>query len=267
MREVPEHVVDSVLDGGTAAFVTATGDVVRYDFATGSSRSSKPAGLATGGLTFTSLHGAQLAQSDGQGAVRLFDLDAGTTRELARFGDACFAMVFSDDGQWLAAASRDGNVRVIEVRSGQVRASLQLHTIVWGLAFSHDDRMLGAAGSDGVARVVELANGRVYELVGHVGTVAGIDFGPTVITSGTDGTVRSWDLESGHGVVIHREPFPVTSVQFVQGTSLVMERGYDADVIRIWDTRVLPPSADLVPWLGRVTEASVDARGDVSDPL
>jgi len=70
------------------------------------------------------------------------------------------------------------------------------------LAFHPDGRRVGVAGSGGVARIVPLDGGPVIELVGHAGNadVNTLRFSPDgklAITASDDGTVRTWDVDTG----------------------------------------------------------------------
>ncbi len=278
VRDLPGHIYDTCLssDGRVATFLLEDHTVTRLELDTGARRTLPfPEMWVTPGIapSAASGNGDRVAQIDPRGVVRMLDFATGQTRELARVGDSSFAVAFSDDGNQLAFGSRDGTLHVIDVNTGAERINVKVQGNVWMLAFSADGARVGAACGDSVIRVIDIATGKVHELAGHVGAAGGVDLnadGSEVVSSGVDGTVRLWNLATGVGLIAHREPFPVTAVQFVRGTSLVLERGHDARAYRLWDTRVLPPlSSDreaLSRWIAGATTAVVDEQGALATP-
>ena len=278
VRDMPERVYDTSLsrDGRVATLLLEDHTVTRLELDTGARRTLPfPELWVTPGIapSAASGNGDRVAQIDPRGVVRMLDFATGETRELARLGDSSFAVAFSDDGNQLAFGSRDGTLHVVDVNTGAERVSLQVQGNVWMLSFSADGARVGAACGDSIVRVIDIATGKVHELAGHVGSAGGVDLnadGSEIVSSGVDGTVRLWKLDSGIGLIVHREPFPVTAVQFIPGTSLVLERGHDARAYRLWDTRVLPPlTADretLARWIAGATTAVVDENGALATP-
>src|SRR5512135_2874498 len=63
-------------------------------------------------------------EQSGHGSRVLVELPRG--REIANFKhrDRAFALMFSEDGQWLATGSRDGTAQIIEVASGREVATI-----------------------------------------------------------------------------------------------------------------------------------------------
>jgi WD40 repeat protein len=144
---------------------------------------------------------------------------------------------------------------------------------VWDVTFSRDGTRLAAACNDGLVRVLDIPSGRVVELEGHIGTVTYVEFAMhdgQLISSGVDGTVRLWNLATRTGVVVHREPAGITLAQRVPDSSLVIHASHDARMIRIWDSRVLPPldgdPEAMQRWLAQATSAEAAAAGHLATP-
>jgi WD40 repeat protein len=147
---------------------------------------------------------------------------------------------------------------------------------VWGVQFSREVTRFATTCSDGSVRVAALAGGPVQELAGHTGSALGVDFAADgrLLTSGADGTVRLWDLASGLGTVVHREPGLINTTHFIRDTSWIYARSGAGHSIAVRDLDALPPCCDaaaLRAWLDDTTRAELVAApgrpGGPDDPL
>ncbi|HEX3476193.1 MAG TPA: serine/threonine-protein kinase [Kofleriaceae bacterium] len=254
-------------NGELAAFLYDDRTVAVYDLVHHSHRQLGPVAQLTTGSEATimlSTAGALLAQLDGRGAVRVLDLQTGEIRPVAQLGDLVFTLQFSDDDRWLAVGGRDGVARVVDVATGAERARVTCPGWVWNAQFARDATRFGATCSDGAVRVAALAGGPVQELAGHTGSAIGINFAADgrLVTSGADGTVRLWDLASGLGTVIHREPGLLNVAQFIRGTPWLYVRSGAGRSVAVRDLTALPPCCDaaaLRGWLDDTTRAELIA--------
>jgi WD40 repeat protein len=132
---------------------------------------------------------------------------------------------FSKNGQLIAAGDSDGRVTIYAAATGDQLASFEGHpTSVSSVSFTADDQRLIVGGADNVLRIwrIRPANDqtlsgsstsassaprqsvfgtfeRVAELTGHAATITGVKIshsGDLIITTGTDGTARLWDLKT-----------------------------------------------------------------------
>jgi eukaryotic-like serine/threonine-protein kinase len=268
---------DSALsdDGTTAALLYDDRTVVLHDFANHMRRELAIPGLRfhPSALSVLSTRGTLLAQFDTQSSVLIAELATGRTRRLTRLDDVGVALAFSIDDEWIGLGSRDGVARVVEVATGRERARVAFRGWAWNMTFSRDGKRLALGCSDGLIRVVDIATGGVVELEGHIGAVLYLEFAlhdSQLISSGIDGTVRLWNPASRAGIVIHREPSGITLAQRVPDSPLVIDGGYEARMIRIWDSRVLPPQRGdpdaLQRWLAAATTAEVTPGGRLATP-
>ena len=189
--------------------------------------------------------GHTLASGSLDGTVRLWDVaDPAHPRLLGLplTGSIVVAVAFSPDGQMLASGSSDGTVRLWDVADpAQPRPLGQPLTgsnaVVASVAFSPDGHTLAGGSLDGTIRLWSLPP---TVLTSQAGDVA-IAFNPGehLLASGSDGTVRLWDVADP----VHPRPLgqPLTggtgtvySVAFSPGRQTLAIGGSDGTV-RLWD--------------------------------
>src|SRR5262249_30954359 len=154
------------------------------------------------------------------GPVRAWD--AATGKELPAIDKeerVTRSLIVSADGRWLAAADHPqaaGGARA-EVTGWDLRAGREAHRLLpgpgdlraWGVAFSPDGTLLAAAGSSypmrdgatGFVTVWDLRTGKERSsrtgLSAAVQCVAFSADGRLLVTGGTDGAVRLWEVATG----------------------------------------------------------------------
>ncbi|MCP4818635.1 MAG: c-type cytochrome [Shimia sp.] len=96
--------------------------------------------------------------------VRLWDLTFGTSEVLGQHKGKVVSLKLSPDGQSVASASWDGTVGVWSVTGGAAR-SILVGTNVNDVAFVRDDAAILSAGSDGHVREWDVATGVQNRLV------------------------------------------------------------------------------------------------------
>jgi WD40 repeat protein len=137
----------------------------------------------------------------GDGSIELLDMPSGKVfRRFAASSGAPSVLAFSPDGQRLAVAIGKGKmtdkVRLWDVNTGKVILDGADRQTIRSLAFSPDGKSLATSGDD--VRLWDTATGKqLSTLRGHDGMVIVVIFaasGRQLVTAGTDGTVRLWDL-------------------------------------------------------------------------
>ena len=146
--------------------------------------------------------GALLATAGESGIIQLFDTRSWQERRSFRVPERLRGLAFSPNGEVLASNSGEGTLRLWRLTTGESRLFGPRTTSMFPLAFHPDGRRIGVAGSGGVARIVPIDGGPVIELVGHAGKadVNTLRFSPDgrlAITASDDGTVRTWDADTG----------------------------------------------------------------------
>ncbi|MBC7169957.1 WD40 repeat domain-containing protein [Candidatus Bipolaricaulota bacterium] len=123
------------------------------------------------------------------------------------------SLASSPDGRLLAAGDKDGHLMVWEISSGRLLFKKYAHRFsVWSVAFSPDGMLLASGAFDGTVRLWDT---KTWTEVGlfieprlvdaenkdraHMGWVRCVTFSPdgrTLATSGCDGYVRIWDVDT-----------------------------------------------------------------------
>src|SRR5262249_39271450 len=160
-HERPVHFLAFDKDG---ALVSASWDrtVRRWDLGKGKPTTLTPTVGRTSQLGL-SADGAVLATGDDKGA-EVWDVKTGKrTASFGLKGDGGTTLALSPDGKTLALAQRGANpsILLMEVATGKEKLELKGHdSTINSVAFSGDGRSLVSAGSDGAARVWDLKTGK-----------------------------------------------------------------------------------------------------------
>jgi WD40 repeat protein len=152
--------------------------------------------------------GRVLAVAYFSGAVQLWDSETWKRQVvlgvLGQKEDNAFGMAFSPDGRSLAIGDEEARVRVWDLSTREARLLGTLPNFPYQLSFSQGTRYLVAADCRSNIRVWDLLLDEIhwsFEAHSHPITkrvgVQGVAFHPdghTLVTAGTDGMVRVWDV-------------------------------------------------------------------------
>ncbi len=123
------------------------------------------------------------------------------------------SLAASPDAQLIAAGDKDGHLMVWEISSGKLLFKKHAHRFsVWSVAFSPDGTLLASGAFDGTVRLWDTSSwieagllieprlvDAEYKDRAHMGWVRCVTFSPdsrTLATSGCDGYVRIWDVDT-----------------------------------------------------------------------
>ena len=147
---------------------------------------------------------------DGRGVVsvsddttaRMWSLDReGAVAVIAADSLAALGVAFPPSGDRFVTVGDDRALRVWRARDGGALASFELPEALQTIRFDGGGRRLLGATAIPPVRVLAADSGTpLVELVGHIGSVEGAEWGAgdrLIATAGVDGTVRLWDSATG----------------------------------------------------------------------
>ena len=113
------------------------------------------------------------------GAVKLWDVPAGTELVALEASAGFKSVSFRPDGRWLAGGGADGTIRLWDVQTGkQVRAFKGHAGTVWSICFSPDGQRVVSGGGDGWVKVWDPATGKEGLTIETAGAVRCVHFSP-----------------------------------------------------------------------------------------
>jgi len=173
------------------------------------------------------------------GAVALFDLDAGTAELLGYHRHLANHVTVNAEGTLAASSSSDYDIRIWDLRTRALARVLRGHSDdVECFAFVDADTGLSASRDRRII-VWDLATGAIRRVIeGHEKDVLSVACHDGLIhSSGDDMTLRQWDLATG-ALLRTWGPFETeTDTCAIDGLNHRVVLGCDDGVIRIFDSR------------------------------
>ncbi|MDT9193453.1 NACHT domain-containing protein [Limnospira sp. PMC 1245.20] len=107
------------------------------------------------------LDGQTLASCDGNGSIRLWNIQSYDSIQLEGHSVRVRAIKFSPNGQKLVSGSDDKTVKIWDVQSRQCIATLEGHqSWIWSVAFSHDSEMVVSSSDDNTVKIWSVRTGK-----------------------------------------------------------------------------------------------------------
>lgn len=136
--------------------------------------------------------------------VILWDAKTGLSLARATHDHLANQCSFSHDGTLLVSASSDYSARIWSVPSMQLKAVLAGHSDdVDTAVFSPDDQFIATCALDRSIKIFDLTGRCLKTMTGHTGNVITVAWSldaKSLISSSVDGTVRHWDVQTGHQI-------------------------------------------------------------------
>jgi len=149
-----------------------------------------------------SFDGGLLAASTYGGAVKVWNVNDGTVRQIRAAGGEVSALRFGPQDQMLAFAATDGTLSVWNPKNNALSFEAKKHQgAVNAIAFSKDGTLMATGGDDRTAIIWEVASGKTRRTFkGHDLAIASLAFSPdgaTLAVGSGNASVVLWQVASG----------------------------------------------------------------------
>lgn len=199
-------------------------------------------------LAFSPDTGVLASGSEDQ-SVRLWDSQTHRClKTLQGYSNGIWSVAFSPDGTRIASGSQDRLVRLWHAQTGEPLGSLSGHTSwVWSVAFSPSEDLLASSSEDRTIRLWHWPTRRwLCTLDGHDDAVLAVSFSPvcgatsaagqTLFSASLDGTIRVWDVVSGHCRQVWREHSGGVWCLALSRDGQYLVSGSQDQTLKLWDT-------------------------------
>ena len=155
--------------------------------------------------------------SDGDAGLRIWDLDAGTSRQLRpcrkMTEDLIDLLATPDSGTILrldpASGGRPSKISAFDVATGETREIVSHGNRVGRFVLDPSGQVLLTGSNDGVVRVGPLTGEEPHLLFGHTGPVTSVAVSPDgrwIASGSDDGTIRLWPMPDLSKPPLHTLP-------------------------------------------------------------
>ena len=130
--------------------------------------------------------------------VRVWNMLTGVCQHrLVGHTQKVYSVVYDHRRQQCASGSMDGTVRLWSTETGECKATLEGHSSLVGLlGLSH--RSIVSAAADSTLRIWDPTTGECqHTLTAHSGAITCFQHDEYKVISGSDGTLKMWDAQSG----------------------------------------------------------------------
>ncbi len=160
-------------------------------------------------------------------------------------------VLLSRDGTRMVASMFRGDLAVWDLRAAHAVRTQTLserHDALQNLSFNDDETLLAGATTDGLLRVYDAKTlTPLATLVGHEGEVLGLAFAPgtsDIVTTGRDGCIRIWRLDSARSSANvlrgHQGTVMPLAMAHTDAGPMLISGGWD-HTLRTWDLRTGAP--------------------------
>ncbi|MFG2128994.1 helix-turn-helix domain-containing protein [Streptomyces sp. NPDC048751] len=227
-----------------AARATENGVIEIRDVATGRLRQSRA--LAVGDTAVLSPDGTRLALVGEKGSVRIWHLPTGALHTARTgHGQSVRALAFTPDSRTVAVLDIEvgaDQVTLLDAATGRTQRTIKPSTgSLLSLAFGPDGHTLATSGSNGSVKTWDARTGRLQDSFGVSGEVASLAFSPDgrTLAASSARGVQLWDLATSQA----RLTLPTRSLAGVafspDGRTLAISTGGS---VGLWDVDLPDPA-------------------------
>jgi WD40 repeat protein len=211
--------------------------------------------------------GEMLLTGDGEGIVRLWDIEKAEQRLELRGHRRDAFVAFSPNGRVFLSADADNAVHVWDAATGQpIGKPLQPTGGLSSVAVSPDGKLVVTGGNDKNARLWEMATGKELHCLGdHSGPVRVVAFHPdgkTIVTSGQEEVVRRWDVATGKARDIHVLHQAVINALLFSTNGQRMVTASSDKTVRLWDALTVQALGEPCRYPGGMGQDAISHNGD-----
>ncbi|KAL6298610.1 WD40-repeat-containing domain protein [Sparassis latifolia] len=196
--------------------------------------------------------------------VRIWDIISGTCKwVLVGHTQKVYSVVLDINRNLACSGSMDGTVRVWNLHTGECQHTLTGHTSLVGLLGLSPSYLVSAA-ADSTLRVWDPDTGeRHHTLAAHNGAITCFQHDEFKVLSGSDGTLKMWDIRDGTQVRdLLTGIVGVWQVVFEGRWCVAASNRLDATVLDVWD---FANEAGDEEWLGEPPGGIYDEASDDDD--
>ncbi|TFY74686.1 hypothetical protein EWM64_g9326, partial [Hericium alpestre] len=201
--------------------------------------------------------GRTLVSGSYDSTVRVWDIVTGKCKwVLVGHTQKVYSVVLDSTRHQACSGSMDGTVRVWDLQTGECRHTLTGHTSLVGLLGLSPSYLVSAA-ADSTLRVWDPVSGELrHTLAAHTGAITCFQHDEFKVLSGSDGTLKMWDVRDG---TIVRDLLTgiigVWQVVFEGRWCVAASNRMDATVLDVWD---FGNGVEDEQWFGEPTSGIYD---------
>ncbi|KAJ1921187.1 rRNA-processing protein utp21 [Mycoemilia scoparia] len=212
------------------------------------------------------------------GLVQSINMQSGLKRSAFRGHTKTVIAIQCDRvNHFIYTSSLDKTIKIWDFATGKLVSSIDLPAAASSLFLHRDSDLLAAICDDMVIRIIDTESHKIVRrFVGHENRISDLTFSPDgrwIVSVSLDGTVRTWDLPTGHMVDGFRVPSIPISVSFSPTGDFLVTALMDSPGLYLWANRTKFENIDLQP-IGEdelssaalpTSEIGVEESGDNDD--